>query len=194
MGVITSCCRNKDVLLVEAAKENNLPELCKHLEEKADPNYIKRNDPGLLCESPLINAIKHNNIQMITTLLRAGADPNQLDVLTTVLLYGDVEILKILLDGRLDMKRLHSSSLYQCHAAFTALSRVDMLRLLLDYGLDPNIVDQTNGKSLLHMAVIRRYSDSVRLLLSKGADMFRLDNEHKTPMNYAQDNDYFVQV
>ena len=59
------------------------------------------------------------------------------------------------------------------------------LALLLDAGDDPNATAGQGGQTLLHGAVTRGWSDLVRFLVARGADINQADSQGLTPLDTA---------
>jgi hypothetical protein len=59
--------------------------------------------------------------------------------------------------------------------------RIDVIRLLLDRGLDPNVRHAKDGDTALHIAAYNGNSDLVRLLLERGAQVNVTDDVYGTP-------------
>ncbi|TIQ30602.1 MAG: ankyrin repeat domain-containing protein [Mesorhizobium sp.] len=92
---------------------------------------------------PLEYAIYWSPIAFIATLLGAGSNPNYED------LAGFPSIIAALSTKRPD--------------------RLDVIRLLLEHGADPNMRG-VNDWTPLHYAVAQRDAEAIRLLLASGAD------------------------
>ena len=63
--------------------------------------------------------------------------------------------------------------------------RLDVVRLLLKRGVDPNIQDQY-GDTPLHIAAHGGHDDVVKLLLEYGADPTVKDKDGRTPLDLAR--------
>jgi hypothetical protein len=61
---------------------------------------------------------------------------------------------------------------------------IDVARLLIEKGADPNGRDKYQATSL-HWATMRGHADMARLLIEKGADPNTTDNEQCTPLHRA---------
>ena len=64
-----------------------------------------------------------------------------------------------------------------------------VIKLLLDYGFDPNAKSTMNGYTPLHSAVSANNADGARLLLQYNADKNIRNNEGQTPLDMARKND-----
>ena len=65
-------------------------------------------------------------------------------------------------------------------------SNVEIVKLLLDYGFDPNAVAVKNGFTPLHNAVAANNAAAARLLLQYGANKRIRCNEGYTPLDMAR--------
>jgi len=96
---------------------------------------------GIEYDTPLIDAVKRQDVALIESLLREGADPN------------------------------YRTNLDECAIAQACSSRIDVniLKLLLDNGANPNL-RTTNEFTPLMLAAMSGNFPAVRLLLEHGAD------------------------
>ncbi|NEQ99313.1 MAG: ankyrin repeat domain-containing protein [Cyanothece sp. SIO2G6] len=65
-----------------------------------------------------------------------------------------------------------------------------IVRMLLEHGADPNLVDGDTQKTALMFAVESNLAELVNLLISKGADPHVLDDQNRTPLMRAQELNY----
>ncbi|OPB39220.1 hypothetical protein A0O28_0049260 [Trichoderma guizhouense] len=106
-------------------------------------------------QTPLVSAIKENEIIAAELLFDTGADPN---------LRGS------------DERAPLSWAVELGHSA--------IVQLLLDKGADPNVKDSTK-RTPLSVAAEKGYTDIVQLLLDKGADPNVEDFDKRTPLSVA---------
>lgn len=132
------------------------------------------NEAGSGKRTPLMDAVRSNQIEMVTFLLEKGADINLRDdsESTALMIAVDCQvpyIIKILIDKGADINlRNYSGST----ALMIAADRQEppVVRLLLDKGADVNAKDN-NGLTALHKAVIINNFSIAQMLVDKGADI-----------------------
>ena len=96
---------------------------------------------------------------------------------------GDLETVRSLLDGGVDVNERNSS---QDTALLLAMfcGRFEVARLLIEYGADVNSHDKV-GLTSLFAATQRKRLDMVYLLLDHGADVNAKDQEQRTALHVA---------
>lgn len=149
-----------------AIKANNSHELKSILQNTINP-CLEFTAIGNL--SPLKYAIKKGFINSITVLLEFGANPNSL-------LHGYEPPIHYLADT-LDYGQPIST-------------RIQILKLLLQYNADINIKDKS-GCTILHLLVYRNrccLDTFIKFVIKSGADINAINNDYKTPLYYACTN------
>lgn len=134
-----------------------------------------RDGGGTKAKPPLFHAARTGNIELVSLLLRRGAEVNAKSTigqshLVEVVQSGNVEMLRLLLSHGGDANaRDATGRALLIHAANAA--SVDMARHLLVHGADPNIRDYT-GQALLNLVAMATPAkmDLVSLLLDHGAE------------------------
>ena len=141
--------------------------------------------------TPLIAALARRHFQVAQLLRRNGSPINLRGHLGKSPLHsaaycGDLEMVLVLLDYRvLDVNA-------QDDYGFTPLSRASqghfknarVVRLLLDYGADPNLQTR-RGSTSLHVAVDNGQIEITRILLEHGASVDAHDGMDRTPFDVA---------
>jgi len=137
-------------------------------------------DCGADADSAAIAAAAHGEMEALAELLRRGARMT----LPLAAAMGRIEEVR---------RRLPTGDSHQCHLALALAcqhNRVNVVRLLLDAGEDPNRFNPVGAHSHstpLHQAAAAGYEDLARLLVERGA---RLDMKdilwHGTPAEWAE--------
>ena len=160
-------------------------------------------------DTPLILAVKENNLEIIRDLIQAGADPNEgegelllkvenTDVLQELVNLGaDIEkyggkALTLSENFNLSQKLLELGA--DPNYTFIGQSpllnatednNTEMIKLLLNYGADINIQDKEDGWTPLMVAAYKGHVDLVRFLLKNGANPRLRSFEDKTAYDWA---------
>lgn len=175
--------------------------------EKGDYGYVKDflvkgGNPNISygrgkCKLPLHVAIKIFDLEMVKLLLDYGADPylehnyspslgdhNWKNALDIAVSESNDEIVNELLRRGMDpnVKNKEGNK-----PLFYAVGP-SKIELLLEAGADPN-GQYYNGNTPLHRAVIRKNIEALMTLLNDGSDVFVLNNDHKTPLQLAEEVD-----
>lgn len=105
--------------------------------------------------------------------------------------FGSPEVVQALLDYGAEVNALsHSKVAYipsntALHAALVGKRSIEVIRLLLEHGADPEIRD-SNGHTPLHTAAFHDNNvEIIRLLLKHGANVNTLDKEGETALSHA---------
>ncbi|TFB01166.1 Putative ankyrin repeat protein [Trichoderma ghanense] len=135
--------------------------------------------------TPLIEAVKNNDEELVWLLLKWGAQPDALDgdkwpALLHAIKGGNSNIVWLVVSNKADVHSHGSKALE------LALERSDysLAWLLCERGADPNITDD-EGMTPLHWASCRGKLNDVCFLLDHGADIGRVDKEGSTPLHLA---------
>ncbi|XP_014679107.1 PREDICTED: putative ankyrin repeat protein RF_0381 [Priapulus caudatus] len=144
------------------------------LSHGADPNVT--NSYG---DTSLHHAACFGWLDIVRLLLEAGADPN-----VTTTKSGETPLMKVMRKCEEAHERVNKlthdgdyldrqASIYQYLE--TCSGRLDIMRLLLEAGADPNVADTDSRDTPLMMAMIT-------LLLKHGADLNLVDCNKRTPL------------
>ena len=149
---------------------------------------------GKYDNTPLRVAPHHGQVDVMRWLLDHGADVNARSISHFTPLFqaanaGQVEAVQVLLEHNANV---NARNIYGDTPLYWTLSKcnsmediVDMVRLLLEHGADPNICK--NHTTPLHEASSRGFLEAARLLLIHGAKVDEKDWEGKTPFQLAAD-------
>lgn len=125
-----------------------------------------------------LKAVMKNDPEIVNKVSKEGYSP-----LTLACYYSNNEVAKHLINyvDDIDSKSGYGTPLM----AATVKKNVEIIKLLLENGANPNITDQ-NGSTALHFSVIFNYTDIVKLLVNSNAKFDLKDNRGKTALDYAQ--------
>ncbi|PAF43875.1 ankyrin repeat domain-containing protein [Helicobacter sp. 11S03491-1] len=127
---------------------NNYTQVRKGIDLGADVNGRLRGS------TPLYDAARKNNVDILYLLINRGAKVNALS-------HGETALHKIVQFGNLKFAQI-----------------------LLKEGADPNIKDSIRGDTPLHYAVAKHDRNMIALLMKYGADMYIQNNNGDTPARY----------
>lgn len=134
-----------------------------------------------LNKTPLMYAVsKAGNIKIVELLLEAGANPSVIDtqhnsVLMYAVLYGDLDIVKLLLKKNHNINTVNSAGLNLLNLAITQNAGYEVIKALIDYGCDTESRATIGGYTSLMHAVYCGRNDVVKELLLNGADQNAID-------------------
>lgn len=176
------------------------------LDAGADSDESEMNETLALVATGSVPRDCRLQIPLIDLFCDRGADPDSAIAVTAVL--GEIEALRHLIErgarvtlpaaaalGHIDDFRhlMLTASSDECHLALAVAAdygEIEIMRMLLDAGEDPNRYNPVGGHSHatpLHQAAMRGDKEKARLLLERGA---RLDIEdilwHGTPADWAR--------
>lgn len=154
---------NGDTSLVYACNRNTLPSIVQEmLEYGANPNAKDKNG-----NTPLQVACQGNRPEIVKILLAHGADPNllgrELPIDSVIRFPGCLELL---IRASVNLKA--SKGLMELA---TYHNQIDVVRMLLDAGLDPN-EKRMDTYTPLGTAIRDKHPEIIPLLLSRGADPY----------------------
>ena len=131
------------------------------------------------------------DVSLIPTLISDGVDLKGCDShkytpLHIAAGYGEVDIVKILLD--LQINDIHCRDELGCTPLHHACEegRLNVLRVLLERGANVEAVDES-GCTALFPACFRGFEDVIEFLLKRGANAEAVDDAGMTPIFYAVD-------
>ena len=188
----------KQPLLMIAAQQNNVELVKKLIAKGVDVNAKTEYGSTALTDFIYKNAYSNTDdrqIEMIKTLLEAGANPNILHEwgesdcefpLKTLAQQSRLELIKVLLSHGAD-------ATLKCKNGDNALSRTysgaanytEQANILIDAGADVNAVQSDWGTTPLMMAVGIRDFALIEKLLAKGANINAQDNKDLSPLVFA---------
>lgn len=145
-------------------------------------------------DTPLLLATEVGNVEAVTTLVNAGADPNKRSGRNESALFaalnGTVETVKVLLQAGADPNAPSARDGITPLTFFAAWNKdAEKVKALLEAGADPNAWNPRGGGTPLHTAARRGTAEVVRALLEAGADPNATNGNRKTPWDLAKDRE-----
>ena len=174
-----------------------LEDLVEHLVAKY-PQHV--NTSGGKYGRPLVAALAGRHLQTARHLLRNGAhvdvrDNYECTPLNDAVLYGDFEMVQLLLDFKADVNTRNTVIETPSHRVPGGLSSfniphsgpqmlADIARLLVEHGADLH-AQNINGETPLHAAAKGKSVEVERVLLEHGANVGAEDKYGRTPLHQA---------
>lgn len=133
--------------------------------------------------TPMWHAIKNNRPEVVKLLLERGAKhiPDTICPVYRAIVDERIDILDILMDYRYMPSDVYYPELdgqHMIHVAARA-GNVNIVKMLLAYGADPNDSRTTNGWAPLMYAADKGNIDAMKVLLDAGAKMHMKSNDDK---------------
>ncbi|MFH0837661.1 MAG: ankyrin repeat domain-containing protein [Patescibacteria group bacterium] len=172
-GADTELKNNKGNTALTLTAYGNNWKVAKALTEKGADINVKDSDG----ETPIVIAVRDHSLELVKVLLEAGANANDINE------YGE----PLLSSGLSD------------YEGQELVENLDMVKLLIKYGADVNGED-TLGQTPLWVAAGNGLADTVKYLLSKGADtnitvsLDLHDNKDKTLKEWVEENDQMEKI
>ncbi|MGB0894580.1 MAG: ankyrin repeat domain-containing protein [Parashewanella sp.] len=180
--------------LFSAIDKNDASLVTQTLRDKVDINAVNQNG-----DSPLLAAARIGNLKVMDTLLKYGANINQLDpkkrdILNIAISNRNPELARWALDNNIDPTMVTSiyqgsALIYACHQG-----QVEIVDMLIKAGAPLNRVNNIGWTALLETTVLgdgsKKYQDITRLLVKAGADISIKDRKGKTPLDHANARDH----
>ena len=137
----------------------------------------------------LFEAVNDGNLELVTSLLNKGANPNVTDEdygdfpLHVASSYGHLGIVNVLLSAGADPNVVGKEGQTALYYA-SSKGYLDVVNTLLEAGADINLVD-IDGNSHIHLASKNGHLDVVKTLLKAGVDPNIKDKNGITPLHTA---------
>ena len=140
----------------------------------------------------LVAAVAHGKTNLVSLLLRMGADVNEVSPegnrpLDLSCLKGDAHMTRFLLENGADPKLRNTAGSTPLHDAALSGNK-ETIELLVARGADVNAIDSESGSTPLHKAASFGRLDAVKVLVQHGADVSRKTNQGFTALQLAGNN------
>jgi len=143
--------------------------------------------------TPIYRSIIANNLNVLSELLKLGANPNLQNSIGETPLYLCVDIdnfeaITILLAANADCNIPKKDGTTPLHLA-TKKNKEKFIKILLEHGANPNLTNKLYSQTATHLAVKNKLGKEFLLLFKKnGADFYNIkDKYEKTPYDYANE-------
>jgi len=174
--------------LAVAVKARDIKQVLALLKGGADPN--RHSSYG----APINEAATLGPPEIVVALLDAGADPDMrgfagVSPLHAAALSGQSAITRILVERGAQVDALDNLGRTPLLTyASGAAHNLDVLRILLKAGANPNAVEKMTNISVLDYIAIQGHADEAELLVAAGANVNTKDNLFgETPLHFATD-------
>lgn len=143
-------------------------------------------DQGYFC---IQWAALNNRVAVITYLIDVGCDLNAVDgtgqsALHWSVVRGSIPALETLLRAGADLNAIDSRGYTVCHVAAQYGQTAALYHLAMKWGAETDGCDN-DGRTPLHWAAYKGYSDTTRLLIVMGSRANLPDREGCTPLHWA---------
>jgi ankyrin repeat protein len=176
-------------LLFQAIEENNINKVADALGTVSDIDTL--NVHG---DTALIQAARSGNLEIMSLLLKKGANVNKLnsvkrDILNISISRKDPKMARWALENGIDPTMLTSvyegsALIYACHQA-----QVEIVEMLIKAGAPLDRVNNLGWTALLETTILgdglKPYQEIARLLIEAGADPLIADRENRSPIDHA---------
>ena len=131
----------------------------------------------------------NNRVSILSYLIDKGVDLNAQDSTGQTALHwaavrGSLAALETLLRAGSDPTIADSKGYTACHVAAQYGQTAVLYHMYMKWRVDIDVVD-AEGRTPLHWAAYKGYSDTIKLLLVVGADYMKQDTEECTPLHWA---------
>lgn len=155
-----------------------------------DNNNFDINQTSMMTEmTPLMSSVGANNAEMVTLLIKKGADPNEMRnqlKMTPLMWSGSVNApiaAQALIDNGADINAKDDTGENALHHAVD-WKYTDVIKVLIDNGIDIN-AQANSGMTPLQKAVMRNNIEAVKILLKHTANLEIKDNSGYTALHWA---------
>ncbi len=131
--------------------------------------------------SPLGRALTRKRMDVAEMLRQHGATENLFDAVCS----GDFKTASALLEQDESMVSATNNAGICPTELAASLGHSDILKLLLDKGASVDVLDVHNKMTLLHLAALANKTNTVRLLIQRGADLEARDRYGFTALHWA---------
>jgi hypothetical protein len=120
--------------------------------------------------------VTQKTLDEIEDFLKNGADPNEAEniLMRSALQENNMDVVRLLVDYDFDLNKYYNNERTVIHLAIS-LEREEAVKLFLEHGADPNLIDRRTGYSPLNIAIYKK-DNIFHMLLDHGADPNESEN------------------
>ena len=176
------------ISLHQAISKGDKESILQHIENGSDLNF--KDNKGL---TPLLLALKHNQLEIAKILIKHGADIELANKggrtpLHFAIELGSIELTKAILERNANINVKDKKGMTPLHyASALDFDNPDMAQLLIANGANLKEVSHL-GTTPLHMAAGKGFVNIARFLLQKGSDINAKDKKGFSALHYASDS------
>ncbi|BCE03112.1 ankyrin repeat domain-containing protein [Marinicellulosiphila megalodicopiae] len=177
--------QDPEIQLLDAVEAKNITQVKQLLESSMNLDYE-------INGSPLLIAIKHQNIELVELILKAGANPDYYghyyySPLHMALILKNNEIVKALINHNVDLEIRESGAIGKTAILFAAeYGDIELLKILLAGGANIDIADNYGDKALA-FAAFHGQLEMAKFLVSLSVDVNHQNRNSKTALIHAKD-------
>mmetsp|Transcript_17121 Transcript_17121/g.23736 ORF Transcript_17121/g.23736 Transcript_17121/m.23736 type:complete len:379 (+) Transcript_17121:518-1654(+) len=158
--------------LICAAFDDDTPMIELLLDHGAKINFASDQSP--CCKPPLLMACEEGNLDSVEILLKRGAFPDVEHRRQTPLFFavarGHHRMISLLLSHGANVNKTNQDGISAIQVASVGIMPCEMLKVLLDAGANPNVLDQAQAFPLFMLSQNGKLN-GIRLLVERGADV-----------------------
>jgi ankyrin repeat protein len=171
-----------DALTVAAAQYGSSASMARLLDAGAE---LRLPDGVRARRSPLVLASMTGDVAAIKLLLARGAEPSS-EALSEAVTFGHADAVRALIDAGADASITESSGVNLLHWA-TITNRASVIPILVRAGVPLNATDDNGFTPLMYAATVDvGDTDTLKALLSSGADRRIRNDQGRTPLEQAR--------
>jgi ankyrin repeat protein len=171
-----------DALTTAAAQFGTSPSIARLLDAGAE---LRPPEGVRVRRSPLVLAAMTGDAAAIKLLLSRGAEPSA-EALSEAVTFGHADVVRALIDAGADASITESSGVNLLHWA-TITNRASVIPILARAGVPLNATDDNGFTPLMYAATVDvGDTDTLKALLSAGADRRIRNDQGRTPLDQAR--------
>ena len=175
-------------ILIEAIKNNDNSKVDELLSEKINPNSRGYRIQFI---SPLKMAVSKNNMHIVESLIKYGADVKEKGIICNAL--NNVEMTILLINHGADINGAECRGGSPLHASME-IEALNTAEMLLKHGADINNQNSVRKFTPLHYAVLYGKANSVKWLMEHGANVNLTDAEGGTAISLGAYRDGSIEI